>query len=177
MLPFDGTGEGWQAGGMKPVVLLLAIFFCASGVGGAERPNILFIMSDDHSAQAVSAYGGKLNETPNIDRIAKEGARLDRCYAVNSICTPSRATILTAQYSHKNGVPVFNAIDRSRDNVAKHLRAAGYQTAMIGKWHLGSDPAGFDYWQIFPGQGAYWNPVLYGTDGEKKLTTTRGNEI
>lgn len=134
----------------------------------AERPNILFIMSDDHSSQAISAYGSKVNETPNLDRIGREGIRLDHCYAVNSICTPSRATILTAQYSHKNGVPVFNAIDRDRDNVAKHLRAAGYQTAMIGKWHLGSDPSGFDYWQIFPGQGAYWNPILYGTDGEKK---------
>src|SRR3954467_11261651 len=134
----------------------------------AERPNILFIMSDDHAAHAISAYGSKVNETPNIDRIAREGIRLDRCFAVNSICTPSRATILTGQYSHLNGVPVFNAIDPKRDNVAKHLRAAGYQTAMIGKWHLGSDPSGFDYWQIFPGQGAYWNPVLYGTDGEKK---------
>lgn len=133
----------------------------------AARPNILFIMSDDHASQAVGVYGSKVNETPNIDRIAREGIRLDRCYAVNSICTPSRATILTGQYSHKNGVPVFNAIDRDRDNVAKQLKAAGYQTAMIGKWHLGSDPSGFDYWQIFPGQGAYWNPVLYGTDGEK----------
>ena len=168
LVGFDWSWRVGQSGGMKPVVLLIAILLGASVVAAAERPNILFIMSDDHSAQAVSAYGGKINETPNIDRVAKEGARLDRCYAVNSICTPSRATILTAQYSHKNGVPVFNAIDRNRDNVAKHLRATGYQTAMIGKWHLGSDPSGFDYWQIFPGQGAYWNPVLYGTDGEKK---------
>jgi arylsulfatase A-like enzyme len=134
---------------------------------GAERPNILFIMTDDHAAHAISAYGSKVNETPNIDRMAREGARLDRCFAVNSICTPSRATILTGQYSHKNGVPVFNAIDREKDNVAKRLKAAGYQTAMIGKWHLGSDPSGFDYWQILPGQGAYWKPILYGTDGEK----------
>ena len=151
---------------MKAWVLVCVLFLVSSGA--AERPNIIFIMSDDHASQAVSAYGSKVNQTPNIDRIAKEGALLSRCYAVNSICTPSRATILTGQYSHKNGVPVFNAIDRERDNVAKRLKAAGYQTAMIGKWHLGSDPSGFDYWQILPGQGAYWNPILYGTDGEKK---------
>jgi arylsulfatase A-like enzyme len=126
-------------------------------------------MSDDHASQAVGVYGSKINETPNIDRIAKEGMRLNRCYAVNSICTPSRATILTAQYSHKNGVPVFNALDRTRDNLAKQLQAAGYETAMIGKWHLGSDPSGFDYWRILPGQGDYWNPVFYGPDGESGM--------
>src|SRR4051812_1790112 len=147
--------------------LLFTLLFALGNAAAAERPNILFIMSDDHAAHAISAYGSKVNETPNIDRIAQEGIRLDRCFAVNSICTPSRATILTGQYSHKNGVPVFNAIARNRDNVAKRLKAAGYQTAMIGKWHLGSDPSGFDYWQILPGQGAYWQPVLYGTDGEK----------
>src|SRR5688572_33459044 len=146
---------------------LCLIFLSALIARGADRPNILFIMSDDHASQAVSAYGEKLNQTTNIDRIAREGAKLNRCYAVNSICTPSRATILTGQYSHKNGVPVFNAIDRERDNVAKRLKAAGYQTAMVGKWHLGSDPSGFDYWQILPGQGAYWKPILYGSDGER----------
>jgi arylsulfatase A-like enzyme len=149
------------------MLLTLLLVISETFVLAAERPNILFIMSDDHAAHAISAYGSKVNETPHIDRIAKEGVRLDRCYAVNSICTPSRATILTGQYSHLNGVPVFNAFDRTRDNVAKRLKAAGYQTAMIGKWHLGSDPSGFDYWQILPGQGAYWRPILYGTDGEK----------
>jgi arylsulfatase A-like enzyme len=163
---------------MKARVLFSAILFLAFLPNrAADRPNILFIMSDDHASQAVSAYGSKVNQTPNIDRIAKEGARLDRCYAVNSICTPSRATILTAQYSHKNGVPVFNAIDRNRDNVAKHLKAAGYQTAMIGKWHLGSDPSGFDYWQILPGQGAYWNPILYGTDGENTYKGKHATDV
>ena len=147
--------------------LLFALLLTFARATAADRPNILFIMTDDHAAHAISAYGSKVNQTPNIDRIAKEGIRLDRCFAANSICTPSRATILTGQYSHKNGVPVFNAIDRNRDNVAKRLQAAGYQTAMIGKWHLGSDPSGFDYWQILPGQGASWKPILYGTDGEK----------
>jgi arylsulfatase A-like enzyme len=149
------------------LISAIALLFTCAISFAADRPNILFIMSDDHAAHAISAYGSKVNYTPNIDRIAKEGIRLDRCYAVNSICTPSRATILTGQYSHKNGVPVFNSFDRNRDNVAKRLKAAGYQTAMIGKWHLGSDPSGFDYWQILPGQGAYWRPILYGTDGEK----------
>lgn len=146
--------------------VLVSFLLAVSLRAAAERPNILFIISDDHAAHAIGAYGSKINETPNIDRIAKEGIRLDRCYAVNSICTPSRATILTGQYSHKNGVPVFNAIDPKRPNLAKYLKAAGYQTAAIGKWHLGSDPSGFDYWQILPGQGAYWRPVFYGSDGE-----------
>src|SRR4051812_24323411 len=162
---------------VKRIFFAFVLALIAVPAQAAERPNILFIMSDDHAAHAISAYGSKVNETPNIDRIAREGARLDRCYAVNSICTPSRATILTGQYSHLNGVPVFNAIDPKRDNVAKHLRAAGYQAAMIGKWHLGSDPSGFDYWQILPGQGAYWNPALYGTDGEKTYTGEHATDV
>lgn len=126
----------------------------------ATRPNILFIFSDDHAEHAISAYGSKVNQTPNIDRLAKEGARFTNSFVTNSICTPSRATLLTGQYSHLNGVPVFNRFDGSRDHVAKHLQAGGYHTGMIGKWHLGSDPTGFDRWIVLPGQGAYWNPVF-----------------
>lgn len=118
-----------------------------------NRPNILFIMSDDHAAQAISAYNDKLIQTPGLDRLAKEGLRCDRVYCTNSICTPSRAAILTGQYSHINGVPVFNPLDPKRPTVAKYLQAAGYHTFMIGKWHLGSDPAGFDDWEVLPGQG------------------------
>ena len=109
----------------------------------AERPNILFIFSDDHAQHAISAYGSKVNQTPNIDRLAKEGARFVNSFVTNSICTPSRATLITGQYSHLNGVPVFNRFDGSRDTVAKHMQAGGYHTGMIGKWHLGSDPTGF----------------------------------
>ena len=131
------------------------------------RPNILFIMSDDHAAHALSAYGSRVNATPQLDRIAKEGLRFDRVYATNSICTPSRATILTGMYSHENGTPVFNRFDGEQPTVAKMLQAAGYYTAMIGKWHLGSDPTGFDDWNILPGQGRYIDPVFYDRNGSE----------
>ncbi len=124
----------------------------------AQRPNILFIFSDDHAEHAISAYGSKVNQTPNIDRLAEGGVRFTNSFVTNSICTPSRATLITGQYSHLNGVPVFNRFDGSRDTVAKHLQAGGYHTGMIGKWHLGSDPTGFDRWIVLPGQGVYWNP-------------------
>ena len=126
----------------------------------AERPNILFIFSDDHAQHAISAYGSKVNQTPHIDRLATDGARFTNSFVTNSICTPSRATLLTGQYSHMNGVPVFNRFEGSRDHVAKHLQSGGYHTGMIGKWHLGSDPTGFDRWIVLPGQGDYKNPTF-----------------
>lgn len=136
----------------------------------SARPNILFIMSDDHAAHAVSAYGSKINQTPHIDRLAKEGLRFNNCFAVNSICTPSRASILTGKYSHKNGVPAFNRFDGSQWTVAKALHAAGYHTGMIGKWHLQSDPTGFDYWNILVGQGFYHDPVFIEMGVRKKVS-------
>jgi arylsulfatase A-like enzyme len=149
----------------------LAVWFLAAAMpavaGPASRPNILFIMSDDHAAHAISAYGSRVNTTPNIDRIAREGVRFDRMFVTNSICTPSRASILTGQYSHLNGVTVFNRFDSSRQTVARLLQAGGYYTGMIGKWHLGSDPAGFDRWEILPGQGVYNNPVFYTASGDR----------
>lgn len=139
----------------------------------AKRPNILFIMSDDHAAHAISAYGSRINETPHLDRIANEGMRLDNCFCTNSICAPSRATILTGKYNHLNGVrTLYENFDARQNHVAKILQENGYQTAMIGKWHLGhggnSDPTGFDYWNIFPGQGEYHDPIMYEMGEEKK---------
>lgn len=145
----------------------------------AQKPNIVFIMSDDHAAQAISAYGSKLIKTPNIDRLAKEGMKFENCFVTNSICTPSRAVILTGKYSHLNGVPVFNHIDNTQPMLSKYLQQAGYYTGMIGKWHLGGQnpytpengkPTGFDYWNILPGQGAYFDPMMIEMGERKKLT-------
>ncbi|HMX26971.1 MAG TPA: sulfatase [Blastocatellia bacterium] len=144
-----------------------------------KRPNIVFIMTDDHAAQAISAYGSKLIQTPNIDRLAKEGMKFENCFVTNSICTPSRAAILTGKYAHLNGVPVFNHIDNSQPMLSKYLQAAGYHTGMVGKWHLGGNdpkradegkPTGFDYWNILPGQGAYFDPLMIENGERKKLS-------
>lgn len=130
-----------------------------------RQPNIVFIMSDDHAAQAISSYGSGINETPNIDRIAKEGARFNRVYCTNSLCAPSRATILTGNYSHINGVRgLADDFDGRQQTFPKLMQESGYQTAIVGKWHLGhgeeSDPTGFDYWDILPGQGDYYDPEM-----------------
>jgi len=127
----------------------------------ALRPNILVIMSDDHAAHAISAYGSQVNTTPQIDRIAREGMLFSNCFCTNGICAPSRAVILTGRYSHLNGVR-DNAVafDGAQTTFPKLLQRAGYQTALIGKWHLKSDPTGFEYWNILPGQGEYYNPDL-----------------
>ncbi len=141
-----------------------AIILAAGPARAADKPNIIFIFSDDHAYQAISAYGDarKLLNTPNIDRIGKEGVRFDRCLVPNSICGPSRATILTGKYSHMNGF--YNnsnsRFDSTQTTFPKLLQKAGYQTAMIGKWHLVSDPTGFDHWHILPGQGVYYNPPM-----------------
>lgn len=128
-----------------------------------NRPNILFIMSDDHATEAISCYSNKSPTTPNIDRLAKEGMRFNRTYCTNALCAPSRATILTGQYSHINGVRgLGESFDGNKQTFPKLLQDDGYQTAIVGKWHLGhggnSDPTGFDYWNILPGQGDYYNP-------------------
>jgi len=145
---------------MRLVVLAVVMLVSAPAVAAGPRPNILFIFSDDHAEHAISAYGSRVNTTPNLDRLAAAGARFTNSFVTNSICTPSRATLLTGQYSHRNGVPVFNRFDGTRDHVARRLQAAGYHTGMIGKWHLGSDPTGFDRWIVLPGQGVYHDPAF-----------------
>jgi arylsulfatase A-like enzyme len=165
---------------MRTAHLALALAIAAT-IGGplapmaaADPPNIIFIMSDDHAAHAIGAYGSKVNETPNLDRLARDGAILTSVFATNSICTPSRAVILTGQYSHLNGVTMFNRFNGEQQTVAKLLQAGGYYTGMIGKWHLGSDPTGFDTWTILPGQGAYVDPLFYTATGEQ---TYRGRYV
>jgi arylsulfatase A-like enzyme len=130
-----------------------------------DQPNIVFIMADDHAAKAISSYGGGINQTPNIDRLAHEGMRFDHCYVTNSICTPSRAAILTGTYNHVNAVFTLDSnLDNRLPNVAKHLQTGGYQTAILGEWHLGEgkdhEPTGFDYWSVLPGQGEYFDPFM-----------------
>jgi arylsulfatase A-like enzyme len=145
--------------------ILLGLATLAADAG--ERPNILFIMSDDHAYQAISAYGSNRNKTPHIDRIAAEGIRFDRCYVTNSICGPSRATILTGKYSHKNGFyDNHGRFDGSQMTLPKLLQNAGYQTAIIGKWHLVTEPTGFDHWDILPGQGKYYRPDFITAEGK-----------
>ena len=166
---------------LAPAFVLLAGLAGAAGASAqpapAGRPNIVFIMTDDHAAHAIGAYGSKVNQTPHLDRLATEGALLTSVFATNSICTPSRATILTGQYSHLNGVTMFNRFDSRRTTVAHLLQKAGYHTAMIGKWHLGSDPQGFDHWEIFPGQGDYHDPVLYTATSEKQYTGRYATDV
>ena len=153
---------------MKIVVYLIAImgFILLQGCGEREkvRPNILFIMSDDHTAQAWGIYGGILQDyvkTQHISRLAREGVVLNNAFCTNSICVPSRASIQTGQYSHRNGVRTLSdALEPDHPNIAKVLRHSGYQTAIIGKWHLKMRPSGFDYVQVLPGQGRYQNPLL-----------------
>jgi len=148
------------------VVSLLNSRLC---VAADQRPNIVFVFSDDHAVQAIGAYGSQINKTPNIDRLAQEGAVFERSFCANSICGPSRACILTGKHSHINGfLRNGNRFDGSQTTFPPLLQQAGYQTAMIGKWHLGTDPVGFDHWEVLPGQGSYYNPDFLQMDGSRK---------
>jgi arylsulfatase A-like enzyme len=147
--------------------LLIIVLLFSLNTLAQQRPNIIYIMSDDHDADAISAYNKKLVSTPNIDRIANEGILFNKCFVGNSICSPARATLLTGQHSHKNGVKDnFTRFDSSKITMPKLLQEAGYQTAIIGKWHLHSYPTGFDYWKILPGQGLYYEPRLISMKGD-----------
>jgi arylsulfatase A-like enzyme len=138
----------------------------------AQQPNILFIFSDDHALQAISAYGGRYKDaapTPNLDRIARGGAIFRQSFCANSICGPSRACVLTGKHSHLNGfVDNSSRFNGEQQTFPKLLGKAGYETAIIGKWHLVTQPTGFDHWEILPGQGSYWNPDFIQMDGSTK---------
>ena len=133
------------------------------------RPNIVYIMTDDHATQMMSSYNTLRASTPNLDRIGEEGIIFRNSFCTNSLCAPSRATLLTGKYSHKNGqLGNRDTFDGSQQTFPKLLQKAGYQTAMIGKWHLKSEPTGFDYWNVLPGQGLYRDPVFIAMGKETK---------
>jgi len=150
---------------------LTALPFTLKSCASKSRPNILFIMSDDHAVQAVSCLGSQINQTPNIDRIAKEGVKFENSFCTNSICAPCRAVLLTGKFSHLNGLlDNRQTFDGSQQTFPKLLQKAGYQTVVVGKWHLKSDPTGFDYWNILPGQGHYYNPDFIEMGEKKRIT-------
>ena len=156
----------------KTLLVILAACACTATLRAEDdsvrartektRPNILFIFSDDHAVQAIGAYGSTINKTPNIDRLAAAGCVFTRSFCANSICGPSRACVLTGKHSHKNGFLTHGSkpFDGQQFTFPKRLQSAGYETALVGKWHLKSTPTGFDHWEILPGQGAYYNPVF-----------------
>ena len=161
------------------LLLLLVLSAPASGQQAADqapaqasqRPNIIFVFTDDHATHAISAYGSQINTTPHIDRLAEEGMLFRNAFVANSICAPSRAAILTGQFGHHNGIKTNgNRFDSTQTTFPKRLQAAGYQTAMIGKWHLKTEPTGFDYWEVLPGQGTYYNPDFLTRDGRVERT-------
>lgn len=157
---------------MAVCVRVLLLLIALPSLAAAERPNIVFIFTDDHATQAISAYGSRINTTPNIDRIAREGGVFFNSFCANSICGPSRACILTGKHSHLNGfLRNGNQFDSSQLTFPPLLQEAGYQTAIIGKWHLNTNPVGFDHWEILPGQGNYYNPVFEQMDGKRKNYT------
>jgi len=178
MMRNNGWQKTWQS--LILFVLVMATGTTAPRLKAAEkaqstsrrqRPNILFIFSDDHAAQAIGAYGSVINKTPNIDRLASEGMLFRNCFCTNSICAPSRAVVLTGKHSHLNGVPNNREVfDGSQQTLPKLLRAQGYQTAIFGKWHLKSEPTGFDAWEVLPGQGVYYNPNFRTPDGPVEYT-------
>jgi arylsulfatase A-like enzyme len=146
----------------------------APSPAGDPRPDLILILADDHAAHALSAYDGRLIRTPHLDRLAVEGMRFDDCFCTNSLCAPSRAAILTGTYNHVNGVKTLSTrFDARQPTFVSLLRAAGYATALVGKWHLGHggvhDPRGFDSWQVLEDQGDYWDPEFLSPGGRRRI--------
>ncbi|WP_027471536.1 sulfatase family protein [Saccharicrinis fermentans] len=166
------------------VMLILSAIFsaCSEKAKEVKKPNIIFIMSDDHTTQSIGVYGSrlaKLNPTPNIDALAKEGVVFDNCYVTNSICTPSRACIISGQYSNVNGVLDLEGTIGDKQYLPREMKKLGYQTAMIGKWHLHAEPSAFDYYKVLVGhggQGEYFNPVFIEKGMKYEFPATKNTE-
>lgn len=151
------------------IFLVILLNSCSPKEKSFTRPNIVFIMTDDHAYQAISAYGSNLMETPNIDKLSKEGMLFNRAYVTNSICSPSRAVALTGKFSHLNGVrDNLDVFDSTQLTFPKILQENGYHTAIVGKWHLKSKPTGFNYWEVLPDQGDYYDPEFITASGLKR---------
>lgn len=144
---------------------MISALVCAAALQSVP-PNIILILSDDHSTASISAYGSKINQTPAIDALAADGVRFDRYYTSNPLCAPSRAAILTGQYSHVNGKKDNASTFASESTFPNLLQKSGYATALVGKWHLKADPTGFDHWEVLPGQGSYYNPDFRSANGQ-----------
>jgi len=153
-----------------------AISHATAADGPPNRPNIVFFLTDDHAARAISSYGSKLLATPNLDRIASGGVRFDHCFCTESICGPSRAAILTGKYGHVTGAMGWKPYDRRHRTFPEHLQTAGYQTAHVGKYHLGNNPPGFDYYDILPGQGRYHDPEFISAEGRRSTPLVGAEE-
>ncbi|MFN0134730.1 MAG: sulfatase [Phycisphaerae bacterium] len=162
----------------RSMVTTCVLALAAGTVVAADKPNILFIFTDDHALQAISAYGSRINQTPHIDSIATAGVRFDNCFVGNSICGPSRATVLTGKYSHANGVyHNRNKLNADQPLVTRMLQEAGYATAIIGKWHLQIDPPGFDYSEVLIDQGTYYNSPMIRNGKQVEYTGYTTNVI
>ena len=146
----------------------------------ARRLNILYIMTDDHAAHAIGCYGSRINKTPHLDAMARSGMMLTNCFCTNPICTPSRGGILTGEYSHKNGVPVFNNISRDKKTIGGYMRDAGYYSAFVGKWHLGGPETvrdeDWDRWMVYANQGVYFDPWFFEKKDGQIVRTVYGGE-
>ena len=150
---------------MKHFLLITLTLLAAACTPKAKQPNIIYIMSDDHAAHAIGAYGSRLaglNLTPNLDKLADDGMLFENCFATNAICTPSRATIITGQYSQRNQMLDFSRpLDTAQLYLPQEMKKLGYETAVIGKWHLMCEPSSFDYYSVLKGQGRYFDPIFY----------------